>query len=274
MCELNEKLYEKCNEWKDDNRLFEEIRKKSKFLNSFVVNECEEKFHQSSIHVSNKSSYELETMDVIRQGNVDIALETLHNDIIRFVSEQYDTTITNILQALYVPEGVMYKTHTVDSDDIITMENILDGIYKIGDESNELKISMFHPKISRQIKDKIDPEDYKKKTGMKIIECDVIPSLNFNSIEKYFSFLIGKNSIYFKKTFFDIKLGEDPMRGSGTYYVHINTEFYLYLHGIVFNFNKHHPTNEELSNSNNWARVTKHDKDIKIIGLLTPMINS
>jgi hypothetical protein len=257
---LNEKYEKRSND-----RLFEEISKKSKFINSPVINECEEEFYKSAVHILNRSSHELAAMD-IRQNNMDIKLKTFHNNMVEDVSAEYDTTIIKILKALYVPDGVLYETHTVASDDIITMEIILDGIYKLGDKSNELKISMFHPKIFRQLKEKTDPEDYKKKTGMQIIECDLLPT---SEKEKYFSFLIGKNSISFKNTRFETQVQLDRRIGGGTYYIHTTAEFYLYLNGVIFNFNRNFPYDKDLENPHYWERITKNDKDIKIVALLT-----
>jgi hypothetical protein len=262
-------LHEKYEKENNDS-LFKEVSKKSKFLNTSVIKECEEGYYESAVLILKRSTHKLSNMSV-RKDNIDAILDCLDKNIVRDVSKKYNTTITNILKALYAPDCVLYKTHTVDNDDIITMKNVLDGKYKMGDESSDLKISMLHPRAFEQLRNEEDfntyKDTYKNKTGMELIECDLLPIEK----EKYFSFLIGKNSIRFKNILFETQVYTHYEKGELTYYIHATGQFYLYLNGVIFNSIKNCPDDEELANPNNWERIAKDNKDIKIIALLNPI---
>lgn len=269
MCINKQEITERINEWVNDG-LSEKIQKKSKFLNPAIVTECKEGFYESSVRIFKRLSYELTNIDCGNHGKEN-TLNSLYDDIIRDTSTEYDTIIIKILKTLYAPEGILYKTHTVDCDDIMTMETILNSKYKLGDESNKLKISVFHTDIVRQLTNEIDTNTYKNKTGMEIIACDLLLSKFEN--EKNFSFLLGENSIGFKNVSFETYVETNQLKGGGTHYININVESYLYFYGVVHNFNIcYSKPDEYLRNLNNWVRLANHDKDIKIIALLNPVV--
>jgi len=223
------------------------------------------------------------TKQEIRRSGANLG-QILYNNVAEYMAKQYEKFAMRILKAIYAPGGALYATHTIDGNATIDFHTIFTGKKKLGDASGELTMSAYHSEIVNQLREAgmtSDMINYKenqivdgtitKVAGMPIIESDLMPVVNVGGTNKYLSFLMGNNSIYFANPYIEVETWNYPKRAAGEEHIIISTDFCIHVPGVKYALGNPLPTNEQLAAPTSWVKVADHNKDIKLVALLTPV---
>jgi hypothetical protein len=225
----------------------------------------------------------LVTKQMMRRSGVDLG-KILYDNVADYVAKQYELALIDILKAIYGPNGVLYATHTVETDTSIDFNTIFNGKSKLGDGADQLAISTYHSKVVNCLREKgmisdmftwkekqVETGSISKVANLPIIETDLMPKVTISNTDKYFSFLLAKDSIYFANPYFEVETWEYPRRNGGEQHIIITSDFCIHLPGVRYNLNVQEPTDAQLAAPTTWEKIADNDKDIKVVALLTPI---
>ena len=226
---------------------------------------------------------------VIRRAGADY-YQNLYNDLAEYIAKQYEKHALGILKAIFGPGGTLYSSHTVDSADPISFDTVFAGKQKLGDNAQQLAFGIFHSEMVNILRKKgmvevrdipnwkeqqINEGTLQKIAGMPIVETDLLNTVGTGANTKYFTYLLGNNSIYFANPHLSIKTWEDPRINGGDYHLVVTTDFCIHVPGVRYTLSNgssivKEPTNAQLFDPATWQKVADHNKDIKIVSLMTP----
>ena len=236
------------------------------------------KFRDKIIYSNVIIEYVLNRHDVYKQITQCIA---------EHVVTEYELTAMSILKAIYGPGGVLYKTHTVETNKTIDYKTIFEGKARLGNNADQLVVSTYHNCIMKNLYEKgmvsdvLVPETNKTRTnsivaGLTAIETNLMPMIKGvkGKPNKYLSFLMGIGSIYFFVNqsfgYNNSSIALEPLAGKDRILkIVTKTDFCIHVPGVKYILDNPTPTDIDLANPKNWKKVGK-DKDIKIVALLTP----
>ena len=220
---------------------------------------------------------------MLRRSGTDLG-KILYDNVADYVAKQYELTLIDILKAIYGPTGTLYTSHTVETDTSIDFNTIFKGKSKLGDNADRLAVSTYHSKVVNCLREKgmisdmfswkekqVETGSISKVANLQIIETDLMPTATIGNKEKYFSFLMADNSIYFANPYFEVETWEYPRRGGGEQHIIISSDFCVHLPGVKYALSSQEPSDTQLKAPATWEKIADHDKDIKVVALLTPI---
>jgi hypothetical protein len=247
------------------------------FITKHVTMKQPIKFCDRVVYSNVIIEYVLNSHDVYKQITQCIA-----DQVVR----EYELTAMGILKAMYGPGGVLYKSHTVETNKAIDYKTIFDAKARLGNNADQLVVSTYHNCIMKNlyekgmVSDTLLQETNKTRShsivaGLPAIETSLAPIIKGgqDKPDKYLSFLMGANSIYFFVNqsfgFDDSSITLDPPSGEDRILTIVTkTNFCIHVPGVKYIVGG--PSiDKDLSNTKNWVKVAE-DKDIKIVALLTP----
>lgn len=220
------------------------------------------------------------TKQKIRRMGSDLG-QMLYNNVAEYTAKQYEKYAFKILKAIYGTGGTLYDTHTHDPGTNISFDEIFTTKAKLGDVSGDLKYSAYHSAVVNKLRQKGMVEDIpvwkenqiingtiEKVAGLPIIETDLMPTTT-DTPAKYYSFLMAPNSIYFANPYIAVEDYYVPNTSGGLVHIILTADLCIHVPGVKYNLTAQEPTDVQLAASATWSKVADHDKDIKLVSLLT-----
>jgi hypothetical protein len=116
--------------------------------------------------------------------------------------------------------------------------------------------------------DQIINGSIEKVAGLPIIETDLMPKTTDNPV-KYYSFLSAPNAIYFANPRIEVEDYYVPNTDGGLIHIILTADFCIHVPGVKYNSTNQEPSDVLLATAGTWEKVADHDKDIKLVSLLT-----
>jgi hypothetical protein len=223
---------------------------------------------------------------MIRRSGADLKEQLLEN-LTEYCAKQYELTLIDIIKAIFGINGTLKATHTKETDSTIDFDTIFAAKALLGDNADELSTSAYHSKVVNQLRTKgmttdmytwkekqVEDGSITKVAGLPIIQTDILPADVFcptpaPGADKCLSLLMGTNSIYFANPYLDVKTWEYPRRNGGEYHIIVTTDFCVHIPGVKYVLTSQEPTDLQLAAPGTWEKVADHNKDIKLVGMLT-----
>ena len=197
-----------------------------------------------------------------------------------YIAKQIEDRMLYTLKGVFA--GALSGTHQADySSTTIDAQKIFNAKFKIGDNADSLSTIIMHSKVFQDmllagLVSFVNASDLGKNIaltgriptfgGMQIVVSD---RMTYED-GVYHTYLLGDNSLYYAMAYFNTIVGHDNLLAGGTDYAVINVDFCVHVPGVKYNLTGvNNPTDAQLQSSSTWAKVADHDKDIKIVELLT-----
>jgi len=220
------------------------------------------------------------TKQKVRRMGSDMGKQ-LYSKVAEYTAKQFEKRMFAILKVIYGAGGTLNATHTYDPGGSIDYSKIFGAKALLGDVSGDLKYSAYHSAIVNKLRNSGMVEDIptwkedqylngsiEKAAGLPIIETDLMPKTTDNPA-KYYSFLMAPNSIYFANPFIEVEDYYVPNTDGGLVHIILTADYCIHVPGVKYNSTDQEPSDITLDTAASWSKVADHDKDIKLVSLLT-----
>jgi hypothetical protein len=207
----------------------------------------------------------------------------LYNQIADWLAVEYELHAYGILKAIYGPGGTLYNSHTVETNSLMDFDTIFEAKDKLGDVDDDLTLGVYHSKIISGLRKKglisdmfiwkaeqIVNGSMPRIAGMPALKNDLLKPITVNNTQKYLTFLLSPECIYFANPFLELKTSEVPYKNGGDQHLTIATDYCIHVPGVSYVLADKEPTDEQLYTPSTWQKVADHNKHIKLVALLTP----